>query len=90
MNTINSEEYPILNQCLEDTYAMLKRYWGDIARVRDASDKLAAVTISFKIDCSGESPIVKTRLGFSRRYRDVCETVVDLGQTNLPFLKNLE
>jgi hypothetical protein len=89
MNKVkNSDvEYPIINECLAATSRLLLRYWNDIAVCRDNQDKVLAVSLSFKIDCTEASPNVKTKLSFGRRYRDTQETTVDLGQTTFPFLQ---
>lgn len=89
MNKIELVEKPILNECLRAAHEMLTKYWGDISRVRDASDQIANVTLSYKIDCTQESPVVKTKIGFSRRYRDYFETTIDSNQTEFPFLSQL-
>jgi hypothetical protein len=86
MKTITEKERPIINACLEATHNLLTNYWGDIVRVRDSKDMLVAITMSYKIDCREESPVVKIKMGFSRRYSDVSEVTIDLGQTEFPFL----
>lgn len=85
MKTIEESEKPIIEQCLVSAHDLLTSYWGDIQRVRDARDKLVAIRISFKVDCTGLSPVVKTKMAFSRHYHDVREETVDLGQTEFHF-----
>jgi hypothetical protein len=89
MNALEAKEKPIIEECLSATHHLLTHYWGDIVRVRDAKDNIVALSMTFKIDTSGESPVVKTKLGFSRRYTDISETTVDLNQNEFFFLKDL-
>jgi len=92
MNKIKNadRERPIINQCIGDVHTLLTRYWNDIASVRDAKDNLIAITFSFKVDCSAEVPRVKSKMGFSRRYRAELEMDVDMAQTVFPFLEKPE
>jgi hypothetical protein len=89
MNTkIEDKEKPILETCLRDTHDLLTTYWRDITKIRDAKDAFVSVSMSFKVDCTGECPMVKTRIGFSRRFKAERETDVNLEQTVFPFLEN--
>lgn len=87
---MNDLEKPILNACLRDAHDMLSSCWGEIARVRDQQDKIVALSMSFKIDTSGDQPVVKSKLGFSRRFRAARETTVDPDQTVMPFLQEVQ
>jgi hypothetical protein len=86
---MNDNERPIVNECLDQAHSMLTACWGEIVRVRDAQDKIVALSMSFKIDTTGQSPVVKSKLGFSRRFRAQREKTVDTEQTELPFLSDL-
>lgn len=89
MNTIEKTEKPIIEACLQSTHDLLTHYWGDVCRIRDAKDNFVSVTVTFKVDTTGDSPVVKTRIGFSRRYGDTQEVTVDTAQTEFYFLKQL-
>jgi hypothetical protein len=89
MKNIESREKSIIEQILKSTHHLLTAYWGDLVRVRDAKDNIVAISMTYKIDCTGESPVVKTKMGFSRRYNDVSEEVVDIDQKEFFFLKDL-
>jgi hypothetical protein len=89
VKNIETKEKPIVEACLRETHHLLTHYWGDISRIRDAKDNLVAVSVTYKIDTGGLSPVVKTRLGFSRRYTDMSEVVVDIGQQEFQFLQEI-
>jgi hypothetical protein len=89
LKTLEQKEKPIIEAILKETHQLLTGYWGEIVRVRDAKDNVVAVTMSYKIDNSGEKPVVKVKMGFSRRYNDVSEVVVDPDQSEFQFLQSL-
>ena len=90
MKAIEAKEKPIIEACLSSTANLLTHYWGDITRIRDAKDNFVSVAVTLKVDTSGDSPVVKTRLSFSRHYGDSEETTVDTAQTEFKFLKGIE
>lgn len=90
MNTIAKKEKPIIEACLKGTANLLTHYWGDITQIRDSKDNFVSVAVSLKVDTSGDSPIVKTKLSFSKRFGDSEEITVDTAQTEFPFLDGLK
>jgi hypothetical protein len=86
---MKDREKPIINACLADAHEMLTSCWGEIARVRDTQDKIVTLSMSFKIDDSGDQPVIKSKLGFSRRFRATRETTVDPDQSVMPFIDGI-
>ncbi|HTD17820.1 MAG TPA: hypothetical protein VK673_21735, partial [Chthoniobacterales bacterium] len=89
MKSLEAKEKPIIEAILKETHNLLTSYWGDIVRVRDSKDNVVAISMTYKVDSSGENPVVKVKMGFSRRYHDVSEATVDIGQQEFEFLKSL-
>lgn len=57
---------------------LLVQNWSQIKACRDRSDE-ATVSISFgaEVDASGTTPVVKAKIGYSTKYTDALEAVVD-------------
>jgi hypothetical protein len=89
MTKLDINERPIVEACLSSANDLLINYWKQIKTVRDAEDGKVAIAIQFSVDVTGESPVVKTKVSFSRKYKDDCEIVVNTNQMKFDFLKEL-
>jgi hypothetical protein len=80
-------ENPILNTCIQQAHDMLRKAWPDFAQVRDECGNKGKIGLSFNINCEGVSPVVSTKLRFSKKFEHDLESTVDLAQEEFPFIK---
>jgi hypothetical protein len=77
------EKNPIHIECVDTTSALLIKHWAEIIKALDVDDELT-INVSYNLDQSRGSPVVKTKLSFyTGRIRDERETKIEASQLSL-------
>jgi hypothetical protein len=78
-------ENPIHAECVNTTSALLTKHWAEIQNALRVDDAMT-VNVSYNLDLSGVSPVVKTKLSFyTGKVKDERESKIDTTQLNLGF-----
>ena len=79
------DKNPIHAECVDTTSALLTKHWAEIKKALDVDDELM-INVSYNLDQSGGSPVVKTKLSFyTGKVRDERETKIDASQLTFPI-----
>lgn len=64
---------------------MLCNHWAEVRKARRENGDRLSVALTVNFNDSGESPEVRTTMGFASRFRDSREAVLDIGQELFDF-----